>query len=228
MKVTLGDHDQLNPDLDRLHMVYADLGVDVVRIKSSTTDSVFLRDAVAWTPRGLISCRMKHRIDEPKQYLSSDIGRYPIHYLPSGIFEGADLLWVFGRDTIPVLAVGNRTDYEGAFHVIKILNRRVNVVELPNWHKQHLLGLVNCVDSRLFAYQVMSDQLLHDVVILPDEDYLTKGANWVQVENTVVINDACLATARLLEKYVEVKMVSLQRLLACGGGPACATGTLEP
>ncbi len=242
MIVSLGKHPEMNDNLDRLQAVYEGLGVTVRRYESRTTDAVFHRDVFAWTPWGLIQCRMgkRARAAEPEQWFR-DAGLAPALVLEEpDTFEGADLLWLSRSEA--VVAVGRRTNPEGAARVIGWLAEHgvaVRQVSLPRWHEQHLLGVANCIDGRLFSFAAVLDQtdLRHQeealpaqrhAVALPDQEYPIKGTNWVVVGRHAVINQDCTESIRILEQYVEVVPVPINQLLAHGGGVACATGMIQP
>lgn len=250
MKVTLGRHSSMNQDLNRLHREYERLGVEVSRLESRTTDAVFHRDVFSWTPYGLIRCEMgkPSRAGEPAEWFTAmrldwiDLGNRP-HNSTSELptFEGADLMWI--RDgRIAVIAEGRRTNRTGAHAVNRIVRGQgaeTYRVILPEYHDQHLLGVANVINGGLFAYggELMVYEKFKELdqrvigwpaIRLPQDEYKMKGSNWVQVGEHVILNERCKETIRLLEHYCRPVPVSIESLLAHGGGVACATGILEP
>ena len=161
MIVSLGKHPEMNDNLDRLQAVYEGLGVTVHRYESRTTDAVFHRDVFAWTPWGLIRCRMgkQARAAEPEQWFR-DSGLTPALAIEEpDSFEGADLMWLSSSEAI--VAVGKRTNPGGAAAVIGWLadhGVRAGQVALPTWHEQHLFGVANCIDGRLFSFAAVCNQ----------------------------------------------------------------------
>lgn len=223
MIVTLGIWDgELGRDLDRLSDIYVSMGVKVIRLPSLTSDSVFHRDVMAWTPFGIIMARMgkSTRAWEPEVWFNA-VGITPVLIIEgSGTFEGADLVFVSKRKA--VIGVGQRTSRLGARQVDRWLSKQkvtVTVSYLPSWHDQHLLGVAN----------VLSEKLLRVGQSLPKVDYDVKGPNWVQVGSSIIVPGKATKTIDFLRDLGQaVVPVQTDGLLAHGGGPACATGVIEP
>lgn len=237
-RVTLGSHALVNKDLDQLQRIYEELGISVLRLSSSTPDAVFHRDVAAWTPWGLIKCRMgkPSRAWEPDMWFDT-VGVAPaLEVISPGTFEGADLLWLGVKDAM--LATGQRTNFAGAAQVRRWLVEHgadVAVVQLPPWHDQHLLGVANAINGLVFSYPGLRSAYSHlgcfrlEPSALPVQEYQVKGANWISRGRTIVLGDAAVATAKMLrEDYgVRVVLTPISYLLEYGGGVACATGILD-
>lgn len=235
MRVTLGDHPDMSDDLDGLEATYSALGVEVIRLKSKTTDSVFHRDVAAWTPFGLVKARMGKptRAWEPDHYFEQ-LGIKPAMTVTGGHFEGADLIWLDCRSA--VVATGSRTGLIGAGQVARWLRShgaRVTQVSLPGWHDQHLLGVANVLRGELVTLRKclpwVDGAVPTSNLRLCDCDYRVKGPNWVTVRSTAVIGDSARQTIWDLQAVgLDVEAVPIDQLLKYGGGVACATGVLEP
>lgn len=229
--VTLGDHPAMNDSLARLHEVYESLGVKVTRIPSLTTDSVFHRDVSAWTPWGLIKCRMGKpgRVDEPNAWFDAVGIKAAWEIGGDGTFEGADLLWV-GPNTA-IVATGARTNEEGATVVSEFLKRkgaRVHQVRLPDWHDQHLLGVANYAAGRVWSFPDVALPKEYCTHRLPMEEYALKGSNWVAVKKMIVLPSDCDEGARRITMGGACTVsLNVSSLLEHGGGVACATGRLS-
>lgn len=239
MIVTLGDHASMIDDLNGLEAAYERSAVDVIRLYSPTEDSVFHRDVVAWTPYGLIKCRMANapRRREPDFYFEqiAEYGYEPALTLSNwATFEGADLLWI--NRSRALLGIGNRTNKQGAYEVADFLKQHgaeVDVVTLPAWHDQHLLGVANAWDGQLWAdsaFAIMLRQVgVRDALMLPGSDWAYKGPNWVSTPTQMVGSGLAMNTQRVLENYypkLQYHPASIDQLLRHGGGPGCATGIL--
>lgn len=225
MKVTLGWHPEVNSDLDRLHKVYRGLGVEVTRLMSDTLDAVFHRDVMAWTPFGLIKCRMgkEERASEPDMWFD-DMGLDPVMTISGpGTFEGADLLWVGDK---AIIGVGRRTNLCGAEQVadwLKTKNVRVTKLMLPEFYDQHLLGLLNHCDGTLFSVNPHDFQVSS---ISVGSDY--KAANFVTVDGSIITSLTCGNSIQTLRHFANhITMVNIEGLLKNGGGIGCATGIYE-
>lgn len=247
MIVYLADYPPLNDDLNRLAEVYTSLGVEVRRHKVKDADAVFLRDVFGWTPFGLVRpayMGKKSRCWEPAHFFTATVQR-PWTWLTTGSFEGADLLFLSSREYI--LGLGARTTKESADQLVdRIANAGSNrhyethmvahVVELPDWHDQHVLGLMNVVRVPTgfvgFADEnVLGLSWMNGWVALPHDEYEQKHSNWVQVGSHVVINERCEKTIQLIRDWcpeVEVMGVPIPNLVAHGGGVACSTGVIVP
>lgn len=222
--MTLGDHPDLNAELDNIDALYTNLGIDVRRISSPTTDAVFHRDVMAWTPHGLIKCRMANanRVYEPDHWFEQTSARPAWWIEAPGTFEGADLLWC-GNEAI--VARGERTNRDGQEQVAEFLRlsgTKVYCVELPKWHDQHLLGLTNWLNGFVYTTVHWND-LPMPQRLLPME---FKSANFVAVgANRVVTSTSCLQSLHILGSNCEtIHLVGTRRLHAHGGGVGCATG----
>lgn len=217
--------------LAALHHHYQALDVEVVRIPSETTDSVFHRDVFAWTPWGLIKCRMgkRSRRKEPRAWFAA-MGVSPVLEIREpGTFEGADLLWIGENEVI--LATGARTNEEGAWQVKNFLRRRdvvVTQVHLPKWHDQHLLGVANWAADRMWSCETAGMPRRFNRWRIPRTEIKRKAANWVNVNGAVVMPANCRITTKWLRAagITELYTVPIPDLLKHGGGVACASGVL--
>jgi len=233
MIVTLGQHRAVDKCLDLLQEVYEQLGVTVLRLPSKTSDAVFHRDVAAWTPFGLIKCRMGKisRRWEPEIWFH-DVGITSVYRVGTpDTFEGADLLWLNRREA--VLACGSRTNTSGASAIFKWLDEEkvlVHQVNLPVWHEQHLLGLANAINGQFIVcdgQEPWTTDITNSGVI-PSTDYDMKGPNWVEIGDAVVVGDCCGQTIEVLQaRGKRVLSIDISELLAFGGGIACATGIVS-
>lgn len=232
MKFLIAEHPAMARDLRNLATTYEYAGAQVIRQPVPTTDSVFLRDSFAWTPFGLIGCIMgkTSRCTEPER-----LSLPTVFTIPEGTFEGADLLWLregsgYMRHRYrAIVANGQRTNVAGADALAKWLRAKgveVFRVTLPEWHDQHLLGVANAIGGWFFALDGLFPEL--EPIPLPVAEYKDKGPNWVQVGKYVVLNEACPETIRIVAQHADPVPIPITQLLAHGGGPACATGILEP
>ena len=228
MKITLGWHKALRNDLDILAVTYAHIGVEVQRIESKTTDAVFHRDVMSWTPYGLVKCRMgkRSRRWEPDVWFTKmDLEPALVIEAP-GTFEGADLLWM--SNGLGVIGIGARTNWVGAmqlYHWLEMKGAVVAVVELPRDHDQHLLGVFNELGGQAFSYTSCYELFQYfDPTCLPDDERDQKGVNWVEFKEYAIVNRACIHAVVAATHFKTVIPLQIPQLLAHGGGIACATG----
>lgn len=252
MKVVLADVPQfpeLQADLDRLTDSYLDAGIEVTRYAHDehTHDSVFLRDVFGWAPFKLIrpqSMGKESRRWESDAFFETfypgDTGRVHYLWLKEGFFEGADILFPVKRHAI--IGVGSRTSDRASELIVEWLEHKDpyctnDVLYLPDWHEQHLLGLVNCVygDNMYVDQRVWEEcgdsppACLDGAVVLPHEEYHDKHTNWTQYRDKIFINAGAVKTIEILRgRGLTVVPVDIPALIANGGGVACSTGILVP
>lgn len=253
MKVILADvpmFPELQADLDRLATTYESLDVRVERYPvpedKATKDSVFLRDVAAWSPFKLI--RPQFMGKESRRWESNAFFEwlYPderdrnwYYWIPEGYFEGADVLFTTRRHVIA--AIGSRSSEIAIEHITQWLSSKHEyftntTVYLPDWHEQHLLGLVNVVyGDNIYMDSRVKEECgedppgwVADAIALPHEEYHQKHTNWVQVNGKVVLNAAAVKTIDILRsRGIEVYPVDIPALVANGGGVACTTCILS-
>ena len=231
MKITLGQHPKIQ-QLDQIATTFEELGVEVVRLPSATTDAVFHRDVAAWTPFGHIQCRMgkASRAWEPSVWLDA-VGINPRLVIQSpNTFEGADLLWV--DPYLALIGIGSRTNVGGAKAVLEFLSSYGVVtilVTLPLWHKQHLLGLANAVKGQLYGYGVICKQTqCFDPIKINQQGYSQKAINWVELPASgLAVNKHAVQWLAKPCKRMQVVPLSIEGLLQYEGGLACAIGVLN-
>lgn len=238
----------LQADLNQLETAYTELNVEVVRYDpgaAAAEDSVFLRDVFAWTPFKYVRPQLmgkESRQWEVQSFFDAVIPHREDYWtLREGTFEGADFLLTTRRHAI--IGVGKRTNDAGVECLIDLLEHydeyfTNTTLYLPDWHDQHLLGLLNviegykiCVDSRVLEEcGEEPPACLEDAIVLPHEEYYLKHTNFVQIRDSIIINSACTKTREILESLniVNVIPVDIPALVANGGGVACTTGILKP
>lgn len=253
MKVIVADmpaYGEMNKDLNRLAAAYEENDVQVIRYpvppELVTADSAFVRDVFGYTPLQLIRPQLMGKESRRWEsdaffnwYLPGDEGRHWYYHLPEGFFEGADLLWTTLRHVI--IGEGSRTNEAATKHIIRWLEHKDahgtnTVLTMPDWHPQHLLGLINCVwgDEMYVDERVWDEcgdekpECLDGAVVLPHDEYHQKHTNFVQYQDKIFINAGASKTIAILEsRGLTVIPVEIPALLAEGGGVACSTGILR-
>jgi N-dimethylarginine dimethylaminohydrolase len=254
MRVVLADvpmFPELLSDITRLADEYTKLGIEVkwypVPEERATKDSVFLRDVFAWTPFKFV--RPQSMGKESRQWESTaffehffpeEKDRHQYYWLQEGTFEGADLLFTTLRHAF--IAIGKRTSEAAATRLVEWLEHKDpyctnDVLYLPDWHEQHLLGLVNAVQGdQIYIDSRVKDECgenapvwVEDAIALPHEEYNLKHTNWTQYQDKIILNSSCSKTRAVLEsRGLTVIPVDIPALVAQGGGVACTTGIWQP
>jgi len=211
-------------------------------------DSVYVRDALITTPKGVVLCNMgkKERRGEPVA-AGEFLSRLGIPVLGAitgeGRLEGGDLIWLDER----TLAVGQgyRTNEEG-IHQLKGLTAGLvdefTVVPLPHWRGPqgvfHLMTMISPVD---FDLAVVYSRLLPvpfrewlidrgmKLVEVPDSEFRSMGCNVLANSPRRCITLAGNPqTKRMLEDQgVQVSEYVGEEISRKGaGGPTCLTRPL--
>lgn len=226
MKVTLGWHPEMK-ELDTLSGVYRTLGVDVAVVQCVSADAVFHRDVVAWTPYGLIKAKMTkpNREWEPGVWFSMMALEPAMEVSFMGKFEAADLLWAGDK---AILAQGDRTNRYGVMQVQKFLEHfgtEVIKVDLPDWHDQHLLGVMNYYNGELFVHP----DFKLDGFPLPTTPLTKefKATNFVVVDDTIITSVQCPESLQILSEKAKVIALDFRHVHHHGGGIGCASGIYD-
>lgn len=218
------------------------------RSEKTGLDSVYVRDAVITTPKGVILCSMgkEERRGEPSaagEYLS-ELG-IPIlgSITGDGRLEGGDLIWLDERTL--VVGQGYRTNEDGIRQLKELTAGLVDefiVVPLPHWRGPegvfHLMSMISPVDfdlaivySRLLPVPFRQWLIRRAMKLLdvPDSEFQTMGCNILATSpRRCIMLSGNPQTKRMLEDQgVEVSEYVGEEISRKGaGGPTCLTGPL--
>ena len=211
-------------------------------------DSVYVRDAMITTPKGVILCSMgkQERRGEPSaagEHLS-ELG-IPIlgAIAGEGRLEGGDLIWLDGRTL--VVGQGYRTNEDGIRQLKELTAGLVDefiVIPLPHWRGPegvfHLMSMISPVD---FDLAVVYARLLPvpfrqwlinrgmKLVEVPDSEFKSMGCNILATSPLrCIMLSGNPQTKKLLEQEgVEVSEYIGEEISRKGtGGPTCLTRPL--
>lgn len=211
-------------------------------------DSIYVRDALVTTSRGVILCNMGKDLRRNEPSAAGDfLAKLGVPVLGTitgeGRLEGGDLIW-FDRRTL-VVGRGYRTNDEG-IRQLRLLTADIVdefvVVPLPHWlgpsGVMHLMSFISPVDRNLaLVYsRIMPipfrEWLLHQGVRLievPDSEYTTMACNILAVApRRCIMLSGNRQTKRLLEaEGVDVMEYDGDEISRKGaGGPTCFTRPL--
>ncbi|HJL86108.1 MAG: arginine deiminase family protein [SAR324 cluster bacterium] len=211
-------------------------------------DSIYVRDSMINTPRGLVLASMgkAERTGEPPvsaDFLESQgftiLGRIE----PPGKMEGGDLIWL--DNTTCAVGLGYRTNEEGIRQFLDLLGPEfsVQVCVLP--HQQgpkgvfHLMSILSPLDKDLvLAYSplmaVPFRQKLVDsgiqIIDVPDDEYPRMGCNVLTLApRKCLMLEGLLKTKSLLEENgCQVHTYKGNEISEKGeGGPTCLSLPLK-
>lgn len=225
-------------------------GAEVISLPAEdglTLDSIYARDALLVSPKGLILCNMGRasRNNEPDinaHFLSKHgfplLGRVE----KPGTIEGGDLIWLDATK----LAVGQgpRTNAEGILQLQALLGPEieVHVVPLPAPdHPEdvfHLMSMISPLDRDLvLIYRpLMPDSFLNwltalgiSFVEVPEEEFIPMGCNVLALgpRDVLMLDRLPLTKARLEAAGCRVQTYEGDEISRKGeGGPTCLTRPL--
>ena len=234
---------------DALAEIYRQHGVQVHYVENQLTNrpnALFVRDLMLMTPEGAIVTRpaMADRRGEEKAVHQSlaNLGvpiLLTIH--GSGIFEGANAMWV-DNETV-ILATGSRTNRSG-FEQVETILRRLGVkqiisMQIPYGHA-HIDGLLNLASHDLAM--IHPPQVPYDVCdVLMKKGYRiletpsqteakeTFGVNFVAIRPGLVVqpegNPRCREV--LENSGVKVIPVEFDEIMKGWGAVHCVTAFLK-
>lgn len=234
---------------DALADVYRSYGVEVHYVKRQRSDrpnAMYMRDLMFMTPEGAIIARqaMAARRGE-ERCVAETLASLGVPILRtingSGIFEGANAMWVDRRTVI--LGTGCRTNSEGYRQVEDELRRlgveEVIPMQIP-WGHAHIDGLLNLASHDVAM--VHASQVPYDVcaalrakgfriVEAPSQTEAkgTMGVNFVAIRPGLVVQPAGNPRCReaLEQAGIEVVTVEVGELLKGWGGIHCSTAFLK-
>ena len=245
------------PDFDRAVVEYdafeallsgLDAAIDFLPAATGgTLDSIYVRDALLVSPRGLIAANMGKpaRAAEPTA-MGAALAALDLPLLGAitgdGRIEGGDVVWL-DPATVAV-GHGYRTNAEGIrqFQALLGVDVEVIVCPLPHWRGPgdvfHLMSILSPLDhdlavvhSPLMAVPFrdrLRDRGLELIDVAPDE-FDTQGGNVLAIAPRIAVMLAGNpATRRRLERAgVEVHVFDGGEISAKGcGGPTCLTRPL--
>ena len=225
-------------------------GADIVALPASTDltlDSLYARDALVITSRGII----KPRMGKPQRRTESNVNaatleKHGIKVLGEitghGKVEGGDLVWL---DNHTLLAgIGYRTNTDGVRQLQHLVGPDVSVIsfDLPHYKGQsdvfHLMSVLSPVDQDLaVVYQPLMPVRLVEFldergvkfVDVPEADFASMGCNVLAVAPriAIMVEGNAETERRLRDAGVTVQTYKGEEISRKGeGGPTCLTRPL--
>lgn len=243
------DPERMRKQHDNLTKIYRDHGVKVYYIDEQRIDrpnAVYCRDLMFMTPEGAIITRpgMAARRGE-ERYVAQALVKLGVPIVRtingSGIFEGANAMWV-NRKTV-VLSTSSRSNKEGYNQVACELERmgvdNIIPMQLP-YSNIHIDGIMNMADEE--TVMIHASQVPYDVCdslkkmgckILEapstTEVRETYGCNFVALKpGLIVMPDKNPRCQELLEKNgIKVITVDVSEIIKGKGAVHCVTAFLK-
>jgi len=222
--------------------------IDLPQAKDLTIDSIYTRDSILISPKGLILCNMGRASRTPEardNYEHLKLQGYQIagEILAPGTLEGGDFIWL--SDTKAAVGLGPRTNQNGIDQLRKILGNSVDlhVVPLPEpTHPDdvlHLMSIISPLDKDLaLIYRPLMpvsfiqwlEQLGIKFVEVDEAEYLLMGCNVLATSpRSVIMLENLPGVQRSLQNAgCDVQTYKGIEISRKGeGGPTCLTRPLK-
>ena len=222
--------------------------IDLPQAKDLTIDSIYTRDSILISPKGLILCNMGRASRTPEardNYEHLKLQGYQIagEILTPGTLEGGDFIWL--SDTKAAVGLGPRTNQNGIDQLRKILGNSVDlhVVPLPEpTHPDdvlHLMSIISPLDKDLvLIYRPLMpvsfiqwlEQLGIKFIEVDEAEYLLMGCNVLATSpRSVIMLENLPGVQRSLQNAgCDVQTYKGIEISRKGeGGPTCLTRPLK-
>jgi N-dimethylarginine dimethylaminohydrolase len=222
--------------------------IDLPQAKGLTIDSIYTRDSILISPKGLILCNMGRASRTPEardnyEHLKLEGYKVAGEILPPGTLEGGDFIWL--SDTKAAVGLGPRTNQNGIDQLRKILGNSIelHVVPLPEpSHSDdvlHLMSIISPLDKDLaliyrplmpISFIQWLEQLGIKFVEVDEAEYLLMGCNVlatsprtvIMLENLPIVQRSLQNAGCNVQTY---KGIEISR--KGEGGPTCLTRPLK-
>ena len=246
------------PDLAEAISEYKDFrallsstGANLIELSSSdslTIDSIYTRDSILVSPKGLILCNMGRASRTPEAAINAAsytaLG-HPIagQITAPGTLEGGDFIWLDEHHA--AVGLGPRTNAEGIRQLADILGPEVelHVVELPEPDHPddvlHLMSIISPLDRDLALiyrpfmpaqFIAWLEQLGVAFVDVPEQEYAIMGCNVLAIapRTTIMLENLPAVKHGLEDAGCTVATYKGLEISRKGeGGPTCLTRPLE-
>jgi len=245
------------PDLEKSHAEFAlfrqcllTSGIEVIDLPANdslTIDSIYPRDNVLVSPKGLILCNMGRASRTPEAAVNVAVYEALGHKIAGqikapGTLEGGDFIWIDEQHA--AVGLGPRTNKEGVKQLQAILGDEVDlhVVDLPDPEHPddvlHLMSIISPVDQDLaLIYRpFMPHNFISwleargvEFVDVPEDEYLPMGCNVLAIapRSVVMLENLPGVKAGLEQAGCSVLTYRGMEISRKGeGGPTCLTRPL--
>ena len=246
------------PDLAEAISEYEDFrallsstGANLIELSSSnslTIDSIYTRDSILVSPKGLILCNMGRASRTPEAAINAASYTALGHSIAGqitapGTLEGGDFIWLDEQHA--AVGLGPRTNAEGIRQLADILGPEVElyVVELPEPDHPddvlHLMSIISPIDQDLALiyrpfmpaeFMAWLEKLGVAFVDVPEQEYAIMGCNVLAIapRTTIMLENLPAVKHGLEDAGCTVATYKGLEISRKGeGGPTCLTRPLE-
>ena len=226
-------------------------GVEIIDLPQSnnlTIDSIYTRDSILISPKGLILCNMGRASRTPEaknnsEYLKSLGHEVAGEILAPGTLEGGDFIWL--NNSQCAVGLGPRTNQEGISQLAEILGKDIelHVVPLPSpGHPDdvlHLMSIISPLDKDLAviyrpfmpaSFIEWLERLGMKFVEVHEEEYLLMACNVLAISprSVIMLENLPMVKRNLEDAGCEVQTYKGIEISRKGeGGPTCLTRPLQ-
>jgi N-dimethylarginine dimethylaminohydrolase len=226
-------------------------GVEIIDLPQSnnlTIDSIYTRDSILISPKGLILCNMGRASRTPEaknnsEYLKSLGHEVAGKILAPGTLEGGDFIWL--NNSQCAVGLGPRTNQEGISQLAEILGKDIelHVVPLPSpGHPDdvlHLMSIISPLDKDLAviyrpfmpaSFIEWLERLGMKFVEVHEEEYLLMACNVLAISprSVIMLENLPMVKRNLEDAGCEVQTYKGIEISRKGeGGPTCLTRPLQ-
>ena len=231
-----------------LALLDCDEVIELPAADTLTIDSIYTRDSILVSPKGLIVCNMGRASRTPEAAANAAVYAQLGHTVAGkitspGTLEGGDFIWLDEHHA--AVGLGPRTNEEGIRQLQDILGTEVElfVVELPDPDHPddvlHLMSIISPLDKDLaLIYRpfMPQDFILWlqqqgiSFVDVPEEEYLPMGCNVLAMapRSALMLENLPGVKARLEAAGCNVVTYTGSEISRKGeGGPTCLTRPLQ-
>jgi N-dimethylarginine dimethylaminohydrolase len=231
-----------------LALLDCDEVIELPAVDTLTIDSIYTRDSILVSPKGLIVCNMGRASRTPEAAANAAVYAQLGHTVAGqitspGTLEGGDFIWLDEHHA--AVGLGPRTNEEGIRQLQDILGTEVElfVVELPDPDHPddvlHLMSIISPLDKDLaliYRHFMPQDFILWlqqqgiAFVDVPEEEYLPMGCNVLAMapRSALMLENLPGVKARLEAAGCTVVTYTGLEISRKGeGGPTCLTRPLQ-
>ena len=228
-----------------------DDGVDIIDLPSNqnlTIDSIYTRDSILVSSKGLILCNMGRstRTPEAKEnYQSLKLSGHAIagEIIAPGTLEGGDFIWI--DDKHAAIGLGPRTNEEGINQLRHILGKGVDlhIVDLPKPDHPddvlHLMSIISPLDKDLAviyrpfmpsSFILWLESLGMKFVDVSNKEYPLMGCNVLATapRSIIMLENLPIVESSLKKLGCKIRTYKGMEISRKGeGGPTCLTRPLK-
>jgi N-dimethylarginine dimethylaminohydrolase len=222
--------------------------IELPRSDNLTIDSIYTRDSILISPKGLILCNMGRASRTPEaknnsEYLKSLGHEVAGEILAPGTLEGGDFIWL--NNSQCAVGLGPRTNQEGISQLAEILGKDIelHVVPLPSpSHPDdvlHLMSIISPLDKDLAviyrpfmpaSFIEWLERLGMKFVEVREEEYLLMACNVLAISprSVIMLENLPKVKKDLQEAGCTVQTYKGIEISRKGeGGPTCLTRPLK-